>query len=78
MINFFLMSRHQVEERRRGKWEPDSSRAADEGEREGVTNEDGHGGFIAKKLLFRVGAHEGVKSGSETGRKGVGVPLKAT
>jgi hypothetical protein len=26
---------------------------------------------IARKLLFTVGAHEGLKSGSETGRKGV-------
>ena len=25
----------------------------------------------ARKLLFTVGAHEGLKSGSETGRKGV-------
>ena len=25
----------------------------------------------AKKLLFRVGAHEGLKCGSESGRKGV-------
>ena len=28
-------------------------------------------GFIARKLLFGVGAHEGLKSGSETGRKGL-------
>ena len=28
--------------------------------------------FTAKKLLFTVGAHEGLKSGSETGRNGVG------
>jgi hypothetical protein len=28
-------------------------------------------GIIARKLLFTVGAHEGLKSGSETGRKGV-------
>ncbi|MCF7675215.1 MAG: hypothetical protein K9M97_07710 [Akkermansiaceae bacterium] len=26
--------------------------------------------FAARKLLFKVGAHEGLKSGSETGRKG--------
>ena len=31
----------------------------------------------AKKLLFRVGAPEGLKSGSESGRKGVGMPLFA-
>ena len=27
--------------------------------------------MIARKLLFTVGAHEGLKSGSETGKKGV-------
>jgi hypothetical protein len=27
--------------------------------------------MIARKLLFTVGAHEGLRSGSETGRKGV-------
>jgi len=27
--------------------------------------------YVARKLLFTVGAHEGLRSGSETGRKGL-------
>ena len=29
----------------------------------------------ARKLLFTVGAHEGLKCGSESGRKGVDLPV---